>query len=1269
MQTALEDYNDAQAAASSFMRPKVCTAIATGVRRDGSSVLARVEHFTPRICIVHKKNVKLTDDQIRTMCEKTDQFLDAPFGSTSAERKSAYRLYGWHYEDSDPTKRKLWMFVDVMAPCADPASIGRELQRLFKREGWVGLEVHEHSLGPDFSFYECIGSAPNKWVRAEHVRRSASRISVRDDEFEVDIRNIKAVRDESGDEPRDLPPQLIVYADLECAAHKPGAFPYPNDERTRITAYGMSFAWTISIPPSKRNVEGPSEEQKQLHEQELATVRAEVEVETEERIRSRYIARVKRRETRAKRKVERSERRQRVSEYMRRSDPSLASDLDSASESEGSGAEESSIRADATKRIAARAAESAARLGGAPWRGGDDRGLCPGQPFLRVVFINAAGFDMEDASRPACVPPSRVQWVADRRVWLVWMPSEADMLEAARVLATIHMDVDGWRWYNGLGFDLPCILARSAAHAQCAGAMYHRALCIPPRVVRKSDTQSVSMMDVNCVDIMLFVREMFAASMEGTRLENFCERFGVPGKDAIEKTEITRCFLEKDWDTTIKMATYCSQDCDALLRAVTASGAETTIAEFARLVAMNSDIMWTSGQSMRYVYLVARQAHALGFVMDWINQTLDTFGPMFGIDPAKERNKQKKTTDKKGYKGATVLEPKVGFRGKYPMCTGDFQSLYPSIMRGIGICFSTLVLGGIQEVRILDAYDVPMMRVQISDEGDPDVSYWFVCPQALVHQEIGGEACLFDQRWAALPSLAAEGRRRHHPALDGEGVQPSVWAQNVETWDDAQTGARFARSSRLVQTYAQPQRCVLPALEEVLFNMRAAVKKQMGGVSKSSIEYSVLNTRQDAIKRMMNSIYGGTGLKNGPYMCVPVAASITSTGRSLILFSKNFVESYPFHKLVTWRKHHTPATDWITEEFHPDRHTPDVAAELAHPSLQRPCEVIYGDTDSIMFVLYIPDAYLADDMIKGCYAKSVADFLLERLNESFPRPITIVNEQIAFRFFLKGKKMYANMYKENPKALKMSQKVKGLDMVRRDRCEIAKRTQERCVNRVLTHPDGVQAALRTAKRAVFAVLDRALPLSDYVITKELKKVSASPQEHVCAAYAMNRRSPGTYNFGKYDRVPYVITTRSDPARMDVPPTFLQGASAFADDDDDDDEDDDDDHDDDRQQPPAAAQRSFFGTKVPAVAQKAAARKTKVAERSRCIGDPDATTENVDTQYYIDVLKTPLQMFFQEDADALASIQRAFSFAQERVKRPHAGHVMDLAVAFKRAKQS
>ena len=50
------------------------------------------------------------------------------------------------------------------------------------------------------------------------------------------------------------------------------------------------------------------------------------------------------------------------------------------------------------------------------------------------------------------------------------------------------------------------------------------------------------------------------------------------------------------------------------------------------------------------------------------------------------------------------------------------------------------------------------------------------------------------------------------------------------------------------------------------------------------------NGRQLALKISANSVYGFTGATVGQLPCVPIASSVTSYGRNLLLETRSFVE-------------------------------------------------------------------------------------------------------------------------------------------------------------------------------------------------------------------------------------------------------------------------------------------------------------------------------------------------------------------------------------------
>ena len=106
---------------------------------------------------------------------------------------------------------------------------------------------------------------------------------------------------------------------------------------------------------------------------------------------------------------------------------------------------------------------------------------------------------------------------------------------------------------------------------------------------------------------------------------------------------------------------------------------------------------------------------------------------------------------------------------------------------------------------------------------------------------------------------------------------------------------------------------ILPQILDELLAARKRAKKDMA-LATDPMEKAVQNGRQMALKVSANSVYGFTGATVGQLPCVPIASSVTSYGRNLLLETKRFVEST-----------YTAANGYAFDS-----------------------EVIYGDTDSVM---------------------------------------------------------------------------------------------------------------------------------------------------------------------------------------------------------------------------------------------------------------------------------------------------------------------------------
>jgi DNA polymerase delta subunit 1 len=93
--------------------------------------------------------------------------------------------------------------------------------------------------------------------------------------------------------------------------------------------------------------------------------------------------------------------------------------------------------------------------------------------------------------------------------------------------------------------------------------------------------------------------------------------------------------------------------------------------------------------------------------------------------------------------------------------------------------------------------------------------------------------------------------------------------------------------------FAQGVPSVVPALLEDLAKFRKQAKKDMAAAKARGDDWaaSVFNGRQLAFKTTMNSAYGFCGATKGFLPCVPIAASVTATGRAMIQKTKDLAES------------------------------------------------------------------------------------------------------------------------------------------------------------------------------------------------------------------------------------------------------------------------------------------------------------------------------------------------------------------------------------------
>ena len=184
---------------------------------------------------------------------------------------------------------------------------------------------------------------------------------------------------------------------------------------------------------------------------------------------------------------------------------------------------------------------------------------------------------------------------------------------------------------------------------------------------------------------------------------------------------------------------------------------------------------------------------------------------------------------------------------------------------------------------------------------------------------------------------------------------------------------------------------ILPRLIRTLVSRRREVKKLMKDKAATEDQRQTWDVKQQALKLTANSMYGCLGYTKSRFYARPLAALTTSKGREILQSTKDLAES-------------------------------------AHA-----LRVIYGDTDSVMVNTN------KDNILE---AFKMGNEFKEAVNKRYEL-LEIEIDNVFRRLLLHAKKKYAaiNMIEVDGK-WKEKMEVKGLDMRRREYCQLSKDTSQ-----------------------------------------------------------------------------------------------------------------------------------------------------------------------------------------------------------------------------------
>ena len=453
---------------------------------------------------------------------------------------------------------------------------------------------------------------------------------------------------------------------------------------------------------------------------------------------------------------------------------------------------------------------------------------------------------------------------------------EREMIRAILYFKLVTQYDIGLGW-NIINFDLPYLIARAKLlniqHALQYGKLWGEQMILREHVTASrahgsKTTHAISGSGIWEMDGMDIVMRLY--KLKSYALSEVAEWCGLGRKVDQPYSTIGPTWFEKPE----KLGIYTATDVDLPPKILNHLSIFDLTAAFCRVTHLDTEI-WANGEQLR----------VLMPLMTYLSKEENkVFVPYHRVEKQSDNpNKGNK------FKGATVIEPVRGLH-KRKIALVDFAAMYPNIMRLLNLCYTTLVIGPIENYGLTEN---DVNRIRIDDETEhvfvkPHIKEG-ILPKVLTY--------LLDARGRAkaimkkhfLAALAIEKEIRDtYPDFINEDIKKFIDKLKIIE-EKTKWQALFAEKGNdvLPELRTQYPSFKFRPFDAIVDALTPEQKKQWDAkitMYKDHMrENANANHAQLAFKIICNTMYGFTGASEvGKLPCPAIAATVTRYGRLLI---------------------------------------------------------------------------------------------------------------------------------------------------------------------------------------------------------------------------------------------------------------------------------------------------------------------------------------------------------------------------------------------------